>query len=77
MGGFVACLCVYAQYKVYIDGITEAIKAAYPTVASGNAAIFSPTGTGGIFGTFPGATQPLGQVFMVSLVLLIFDDEQL
>ncbi len=65
LGGYVAILCVYAQYKSSIDAVTAGITALAPSPAVASAEIFSPFGSAGILAIYPAPGQPLAQAFMV------------
>ncbi|GAA5824448.1 hypothetical protein JCM11251_000426 [Rhodosporidiobolus azoricus] len=59
LGAFIACLCVYAQYKQQLDLIYDALSAAKET-----SVIFSSHGPAGVLALFPGAGQPLRWAFL-------------
>jgi glycerol uptake facilitator-like aquaporin len=66
LGGYIACLLVYNQWKVLIDEAEEVLKAAGPVVFA--ATQFTPNGPPGIFVPYllPGQTLP--RVFMNEFV---------
>lgn len=67
LGGYIAVLCVYGQYKQNIDLVTEQIMAlAKGDAAAANPAIFSPFGPAGILALYPAPGQLLRYVFLVS-----------
>ncbi|KAL8278097.1 hypothetical protein RQP46_009557 [Phenoliferia psychrophenolica] len=79
LGGFVAVLLVYAQYKPAFD----AIEAELISVGKG-AAVFTTSGPAGILALFPGPTQAadlryvflnewMGNVFLCILVFCVVD----
>ncbi|GAA5906932.1 hypothetical protein JCM6882_000005 [Rhodosporidiobolus microsporus] len=69
-GGFIAALCVYAQYKQQLDEVYEAMHAAGLT-----ATIFSSNGPAGVLALFPQEGQMLRWAFfnefMCNIVLAI------
>ncbi|KAK4687557.1 hypothetical protein P7C73_g2567, partial [Tremellales sp. Uapishka_1] len=72
LGGFVAVLCVYGQYKQEIDEITDAILAAtMGNTAISDPLIFSPFGPAGILAIYPAPGQLLRYVFLNELMITI------
>ena len=66
LGGFVAVLCVYGQYKQDIDLYTAGImELAAGSVAAADAEIFSPFGPAGILAIYPTSGSLLRYVFLV------------
>ncbi|BGP17094.1 hypothetical protein JCM10213v2_005103 [Rhodosporidiobolus nylandii] len=77
LGGFVACLCIYGQYKQQLDEVFLGM-----TVLGESAEIFSPSGPAGLFALFPAAGQKLkyaffnefmGNLFLSILVFSVLD----
>lgn len=64
LGGYIACLIVYAQYHHLISEVTAGLQ------ASGHydALMFTPSGPGGIFGFYITPGSPLGLVFLNEFV---------
>ncbi|KAH8107840.1 aquaporin-like protein [Cristinia sonorae] len=60
IGGYIACMLVYVQYKNLIDQVIAALKAS----GKYDAIMFTPQGPGGIFGLYLLPHSNLGQVFL-------------
>ncbi|GAA6034515.1 hypothetical protein JCM8097_005369 [Rhodosporidiobolus ruineniae] len=76
-GGFVACVCIYGQYKQQLDEIYVGMMA-----LGAEAEVFSPSGPAGMFALFPQAGQAsrylflnefMGNVFLSVLVFSVLD----
>ncbi|GAA5853017.1 hypothetical protein JCM8547_004770 [Rhodosporidiobolus lusitaniae] len=72
-GGFLACVCIYGQYKQQLDQVYDGM------MALGEAAeVYSPNGPAGLFALFPQAGQVMRYVFLnefmgnVFLSILVF-----
>ncbi|KIY69323.1 putative aquaporin 2 [Cylindrobasidium torrendii FP15055 ss-10] len=64
LGGYVACLLVYVQYKHLLDQVDLAMAAAGVL----EKLQFTPSGTAGIFGLYVAPGSHLGQVFLNEFV---------
>ncbi|TFK47798.1 aquaporin-like protein [Heliocybe sulcata] len=65
LGGYIACLLVYVQYREQILLVDEALLAK-GTLSAIN---FTPQGPAGIFGLYPGSPYNLGYVFLNELTV--------
>ncbi|KAF9015834.1 aquaporin-like protein [Hymenopellis radicata] len=70
LGGYVACLLVYCQYRNWLDEADAAMAAA----GTLEALKFTPSGTAGIFGLYVMPGSKLGQVFLNEFVSTALQD---
>ncbi|PPQ95245.1 hypothetical protein CVT26_014936 [Gymnopilus dilepis] len=62
LGGYIACLVIYAQWKDFLDLAEGALMAKGPAVY--DATMFTPNGVAGAFANFKLEQQSMGRAFM-------------